>query len=115
MKIEVTATIQSISEVVTGDNGHKRLTFRAQTSEEYSQLSEVGMYKKSEYAEHVDNFVKYNKVGDVCKLELTIRVNEHNNKLYTNLQLWKCDKLEASNDLPAPPPIGSDDPDSLPF
>ena len=93
--LKVKGTITQISEVVTGDNGHKRLTFRVQTEEEYSQLIEVGMYKKQEYAEHVDNFIKYNKVGDVVNLELNIRctLHEPSGRIFTNLQLWKVEKV----------------------
>ena len=95
MKVEVNATIVSISEIVTGDNGHKRLTFRAKTLEDYSQTIEVKLYKKAEYAEHVDNFVKYNKIGDKVALELSVQCNEYQDKIFTNLNLWKISKIEG--------------------
>ena len=110
MKVEVNATIESISEIVTGDNGHKRLTFRAKTIEDYSQLIEVKLYKKAEFAEHVDNFVKYNKVGDKVSLELSIQCNEYQDKIFTNLNLWKISKLEGEAT-----PVVREEVEDLPF
>lgn len=115
MKVEVKAVIQSISEVTTTATGAKWLTFRAQTIEDYSQVIEVKIFKKAEYSEHADNFVKYNKVGDVLNLELSIQcsLHEESGRIFTNLNLWKSTKVETAPQ-PTPVPSNSED-DDLPF
>jgi hypothetical protein len=112
MKVNAKAVIQSISEITTTENGAKWLSFRADTLEEYSQLIEVKIYKKQEYAEHAENFVKYNKVGDTVDLELSVSCREYNEKIFTNLNLWKCTKVETGTPAPAAPVAAEDD---MPF
>ena len=51
------------------------------------------MYKGAEYSEHVDNFVKYNKVGDEVEVEFTIRHQEYQGKIYNSLNHWKITKV----------------------
>ena len=53
----------------------------------------VGMYKKAEYAEHVDNFLKFNNVGDNVEIEFTIRSREYEGRIYNELNHWRCDKV----------------------
>lgn len=116
MKVEVKAVIQSISEVTETKTGGKWLNFRAKTEEDYSQVIEVKIFKKKEYAEHADNFGKYNKVGDLVQLELSVQCSTHEptGRIFTNLNLWKCTKIEGETPTP-PAPITSGDKDDLPF
>lgn len=108
MEVKVRAVIQSISEVNETATGAKWLTFRAKTQENYSQLIEVKIFKKKEYAEHADNFVKYNKVGDLVDLELNVQCSAHepSDRIFTNLQLWKATKVEGQT--ATPDTIGND-------
>ena len=53
------------------------------------------MYNKAEYAEHVDNFIEYNKIGDEVEVEFTIRGNQYNGRVYNSLSHWRCDKVGA--------------------
>ncbi len=119
MKVEVKAVIQSISEVTTTGTGSKWLTFRAKTIEDYSQVIEVKIFKKAEYAEHADNFVKYNKVGDTLQLDLSIQCSLHeaSGRIFTNLNLWKSAKVETAPPVPKTPEAiaQSNDEDDLPF
>ncbi len=65
--------------------------------------------KKAEYAEHVDNFLKFNKVGDNVELEFTIRHRDFEWKDGTEdvqniLSHWKIEKIvqeqpKEENDL----------------
>ena len=96
MKVRVKAVIKSVGEITTTDNGAKWFNFRADTVEEYPTLIEVKVYKKAEHAEHADNFIKYNKVGDTVDLELSIRTNEWKDKLFTSLNLWSIKKVEGT-------------------
>ncbi|QDP51094.1 MAG: hypothetical protein Unbinned3907contig1000_37 [Prokaryotic dsDNA virus sp.] len=51
------------------------------------------MYKAKDYAEHVDNFIEYNKVGDIVEVEFNIRGKEYNGRIYNSLSHWRCDKV----------------------
>ena len=112
MKLNVNAKIISITDVTTTDTGAKWLSFRAETLEDYSQTIEVKIYKKAEYAQHADNFVKFNQVGDSVALELNVECRPYQEKIFTNLSLWRCDKLETSEPAPA---IASEEGEDLPF
>lgn len=61
--------------------------------------------------ERVDNFVKYNKVGDEVEVSFNIQTNEYEGKYYTSLQAWKVMSL-TSNQTQEPVVEGDDD---LPF
>ena len=45
--------------------------------------------------EKVQNFNKFNKVGDSVKVEFNISTNEWNGKYFTSLQSWKVTKNES--------------------
>lgn len=112
MKLKVNAKIISISDVTETETGAKWLNFRAETLEDYSQTIEVKIYKKAEYVVHAENFVKFNKVGDSVALELNVECRPYQEKIFTNLSLWRCDKLETSEPAPA---IAEESGDDLPF
>ena len=108
---KVKGVIQSIGEKKELTNGAVVIDYVLNhvSDNGYSTLYNVGMYKKAEYAEHVDNLIKFNKVGDSVELEFTIRSQEHNGRIYNNISHWKLDKIdtapvsetaEAVNDLP---------------
>lgn len=94
---KVRGTITKIGEKKTLTNG-VALDYLVEATEEngFKTLYNFGMYKKTEYSEHVDNFIKYNKVGDNVEVEFTIRGQEYNGKIYNNLSHWKCEKLEEA-------------------
>ena len=111
MKLNVNAKIISISEVTTTDTGAKWLNFRAETIEDYTQTIEVKIYKKAEYAMHADNFVKFNKVGDSVSLELNVECRPYQDKIFTNLSMWRCEKLGVEEKAA---PIAAE-PEDMPF
>lgn len=69
-------------------------------------------------AEKVENFNKFNKVGDNVTVEFNVNCNEYNGKYYTTLSAWKISKSEST-----PEPVfngnenlGVEDPNNpLPF
>ena len=95
---KVKGVIQSIGEKKELANGAVVIDYVVNhvSDNGYSTLYNVGMYKKAEYAEHVDNLIKFNKVGDSVELEFTIRSQEHNGRIYNNISHWKLDKTEDS-------------------
>jgi hypothetical protein len=105
---KVNGTITEVSEVKTHDNGAKSLTYRIDNGNEYNNVMQFELYKKAEYAEHIDNFVKFNKVGDQVEVEFSIRTREWEGKIYTNLSSWKVNKGEAKT-------VTEEDINPLPF
>jgi hypothetical protein len=91
----VQGKIASIEAIKTLENGAKVVNYIVDETNDkgYTTKFNIGMYKGQEYAEHVENFVKYNKVGDEVEVEFTIRSTEYNGKIYNNLNHWKINKL----------------------
>ena len=96
---KINGKITSIGDVKELENGAKAVNYIVEHTNEngYSTKYNVGLYKGQQYAEHVDNFVKYNKVGDEVELEFTIRSTEYNGKIYNNLNHWKITKVGSAN------------------
>ena len=95
---KVRGTISKIGEVKQLDNGSSVMDYVVDNTSENGYVTKYnfGMYKKPNYAEHIVNFGKFNKVGDVVEVEFTIRGSEYNGKIYNSLNHWKCDKVEMS-------------------
>ena len=112
MSFTIKGKILSIGEVKDFGNGAKAISYQVETSEQYNNLYSFEMYKGAEHIEHVDKFVKYNKVGDEVSVEFNVRTNEYNGKFYTSLSPWRVEKSEASE--PVKDSIVEAD-DDLPF
>lgn len=52
--------------------------------------------------EKVENFEKYNKVGDVVDVEFNVNTNEWQGKYFTSLAAWKIMKANADDVQDAP-------------
>jgi len=109
---KVKGSIASISEKKVLDNGATVLDYVVDHAGDNGYVTKyaLSMYKKPEYAEHIDNFLQFNKVGDVVEVEFTIRSSEYNGKIYNNLNHWRCDKVEMS-----PSEAVTTEKDDLPF
>ena len=99
MSYKVIGTISEIGKVEDAGAGRK-LKFRIKTDEIGSETMEFEMYKGSEYFEHLDNFSKYNKVGDKVEVEWNLRTYhwEPNgkDKIFTSLSCWKVEKAQVA-------------------
>src|SRR5210317_310753 len=93
MSYTIEGKIISIGEVKEFDNGAKAVSYQVETNEQYNNLYSFEMYKGAEYVEHVDNFIKYNKVGDSLRVEWNVRTKEYNGRFFTSLSSWKIEKL----------------------
>jgi hypothetical protein len=123
MSYKAKGTIKSISTPESVGTG-KKLSFRIDNGEQYSNIMEFELYKGADYVEHIDNFVKYNKVGDSVEVEFNIKTfnwkPESDDKIFTSLSCWKVEKVE-NLEIPKPhfEEIGEDlnekEPDDLPF
>lgn len=87
--------ISKIGEVKTLDNGAKVLDYVVDVTSENGYVTQYSfnMYKKEEYASHVDNFIQYNKVGNEVEVEFDIRGREYNGRIYNDLSHWKIEKV----------------------
>jgi len=117
--------ITQIDEIRQLDNGAKIVTYRINNEEQYNNIHQFEMYKKPEYAEHADNFLKFNKVGDRVEVEFNIGSREWTDKegtskMFTSLKHWKIEKLtneeNAIHDQTlTAAQMGDDSDDDLPF
>ena len=114
MNYKVKGKIASIEAIKTLENGAKVVNYIVDETNDRGYVTKfnIGMYKGQEYAEHVENFVKYNKVGDEVEVEFTIRSTEYNGKIYNNLNHWKINKVGATTKAPVTSEPTEDD---LPF
>jgi len=115
MNYKVKGAITAIGEVKQLDNGASVLDYIVDATSDngYVTKHNFGMYKKAEYAEHIENFKKFNKVGDVVEVEFTIRGQEYNDKIYNSLNHWQCNKVEMTSSDAVTPIVEEDD--DLPF
>jgi hypothetical protein len=114
---KVKGKISSIEDVKELENGAKVVNYIVDHVSENGHVTKynIGLYKKAEYAEHVNNFVKFNKVGDEVEVEFTIRSTEYNGKIYNNLNHWKIEKLGLTTQPKTAKDFVEEDYESLPF
>ena len=92
----------------------KKLTFVGETDEQYNNLYAFELFGD----EKVDNFVKYNKEGDVVDVDFNVQCREWQDKYFTSLSAWKVFKAnsEAVNTYnPADQVPSAANTDDLPF
>jgi hypothetical protein len=112
---KVKGTITKIEEPKEVKDGAKVLSYILEHEAEngYKTPYNLQMYKKADYAEHIDNFVKYNKVGDVVEVEFTVRGQEYQGRVYNSLNHWNIIKAEAVGNTPQE--LQPEESDDLPF
>ena len=111
--MEITGKIVKTLDVQTGTSKDgkewKKQSFLVETTEQYNNLYCIDIFG----AEKVDNFAKYQKVGNNVKVTFNVNTNEWNGKYFTSLQSWRIDKAEGVT-TPEPAPI-EDNTDEMPF
>jgi hypothetical protein len=98
-----TGTIKDIMPVEKGQKKDgsgewQKITFTLETTEAYNNKYAFEIFG----AEKVENFRKYNKVGDEVKVDFNISRNEYNGKFYITLAAWKVFKAESEGVTQAP-------------
>ncbi len=115
--LQITGTIKVITEVQSGvskSSGKewKKLTFVIGTGGEYPKDVSFTVFGN----EKVDNFVKYNKVGQTVDVSFEPESREYKGKYYTDLTAWKVftnkDGATASTE---PATATTEDAGNLPF
>jgi len=114
MGLEVVGKIEKVLEAKKGTSkksGEEWISqeFVVKTGDKYNNLYCFNIFGQ----EKVDNFAKYNKVGDAVKVSFNVSTNEWQGKYFTSLQAWSVFKEtgEANSEAPA----ASDAVDDLPF
>ena len=86
----------------------QKLSFILETTEDYNNLYCFEVFGD----EKVEQFFKYNKVGQEVDVSFNVQTNEYKGKYYTSLQSWKIFKAEAGE---ATPEVAQEEADDLPF
>lgn len=108
--MEVLGKIEKVLEKQSGTSkaGKEwvKLDFILKSDEKYNNTYAFTVFGQ----EKVENFEKYNKVGDTVKVSFNVNCNEYNGKYYTNLDAWSVFKegggksndavAEETEDLP---------------
>ena len=91
------ARITLIKEVVTGTTKAgktwQKVEFLAETTEDYNNIYCFEIFAM-EGKDNVDNFVKFNKVGQNVDVDFNVKTTEWNGKHFTSLAAWKVFKAE---------------------
>lgn len=107
--MEVTGTITKVLPVQSGTSKAgkewKKLSFVLTTTEEYNNLYCFDVFGD----EKVENFEKYNKVGDNVKVDFNVKTNEWKDKYFTSLDAWKVFKADSEA------PVAEEEKSDLPF
>ena len=94
--MEVTGKITKVLDTQSGTSKEgkewQKLTFILETKEQYNNVYALEVFG----SEKVENFTKYNKVGDEVKVDFNVSTNEWKDKYFTSLQAWKIFKAESS-------------------
>ena len=120
-ELKVKGTITNISAINDAGAG-KKLTFKLDVGDTYNDNLEFEMYKGADHIAHLDNFVKFNKVGDLVDVEFKLKSKAWTNpttnieKTFTSLSAWRIDKVESiAQSTPAQDPTVYEAPEELPF
>jgi len=111
--------IISIGEKQTFSSGSQKLQFAIELDETDWQGNKKVMafdfFAGASKLEKMDNFEKYQKVGQFVDVDFDIECREHKGKYYTNLSAWKvfADKDQADNALNEPVAAGGQDASAL--
>ena len=103
--MKVTGKIGEIKEVVKGTTkdgkGWSKVEFLLETTEDYNNLYcfEIFAMDGGE-KNNVENFTKFNKVGQDVDVEFNIKTSEWKGKHFTSLSAWKVFKAEAPAEIP---------------
>lgn len=62
---------------------------------DYPQSGVFKLMKSGEHVSNVDNFTKFNKVGDLVDVEFNLKVNKWKDSFFQELSVWKTNKVNA--------------------
>jgi hypothetical protein len=116
-----TGEIIHISTIKTGQtkkgDDYKAIEYVVkETSGEYPQSIVFSMFNMAEKMDFVDKFSKYNKIGDVVRVEYTTEANLYNGNYFGKNKHYKVEKLSKKEPIKEQVAyISSNDDTDLPF
>jgi hypothetical protein len=109
MSLKINGKITKVLEVESGKSkagkDWQKQTFVIDTGDQYNPLVAFSLFG----SEKIENFAKYNKVGDEVEVSFNVSSREFKDKYYHSLDAWKVFKANAetkqeeavdSDDLP---------------
>jgi|TARA_R100000084_G_scaffold55365_1_gene23275 hypothetical protein len=116
MSFKIKGTIASIGQKKALDNGAIVLDYVVNHISENGYVTpySFNIYKASEYTQHLDSFLEFNKVGDQVIVEFNIRGKEYNGRVYNSLSHWRCEKAHGAS-MELNEPIEEQSDKDLPF
>jgi len=98
--MKVTGKITKVLEVQKGQTKEgkewQKLSFVLTTNENYNNLYCFEVFGD----EKVDNFIKFNKLGNDVEVDFNVKTNEWKGKYFTSLQAWLIKGVaEVGNDV----------------
>ena len=117
--MKVTGKITKINETTSGTSAAgkewQKLSFLLETTEEYNNLYCFEVFGD----EKVEQFAKFNRVGQNVDVDFNVKTNEWKGKYFTSLGAWKIFKAEETEDIGGLDATGTevkeDESDDLPF
>lgn len=97
MDFKINGTITAIDEKsgqTKDGNEWRKVVFAVTNNDGYEGRENVYAFSKMG-DEHVDNFIKYNKVGDLVDVQFSISSRAYNGNYYTDLRAFRVEKVEA--------------------
>lgn len=118
--MKVTGKITTIKEVEKGttkaDKGWSKVSFLLETDETYNNLYCFNIFSMDDAEKNnVENFTKFNKVGQSVDVEFNVKTTEWNGKHFTELAAWKVLKAEEEREIPQMEGTKEALDDALPF
>lgn len=90
--MNITGKIEKVLDTVSGTSKAgkewKKLSFVLRTEDEYNNLYCFDVFGE----EKVENFEKFNKVGQDVTVDFNVKTNEWKDKYFTSLDAWKIFK-----------------------
>ena len=113
MDLEIKGTLTKIGETIegTGKDGKpwQKLTYTVETDQTYNNLYAFEVFSQDK----VEQFKKFNKVGDKVSVKFNVSTNEWKGKYFTTLQSWRCTKDDSQTT--AQETVQAETEDDLPF
>lgn len=95
MSFEVSGKITEIKDPVVLKNGeYTSLDFIVETEEKYNNVYCLNLFKSQDKVADINKFIQYYNVNELVKVSFNIRCNEFNGKYYTNLSMYRVDRLD---------------------
>jgi hypothetical protein len=110
-ELKVSGKITEVLEVQSGtskaNKDWTKMNFILDTGAQYNPLVCFSLFGQ----EKVDNFNKYNKVGDNVEVSFNVSSREYEGKWYSQIDAWKVFKANTE----AAPELNESETDDLPF